>query len=268
MALSPPLPTASFLPDGPSLRLGSAVPGRVPPRERNHFAARTPYSRERRLTLVLVALAHAAALVGLSRLAPPTVEPLVPPLSVALIAPPRPLAPPAPTPPEPVRRETPPPPKVVKAAPKPAPKPQPRPMATPAPAPEIAPALATPTSIISEAPTPPAPPPPVAAPAPAAPAAPVVVAARFDAAYLNNPAPAYPPLARRMREEGQVLLRVRVSAEGLPLAVHLKESSGSGRLDAAARDAVERWRFVPARQDDRPVEAWVVVPIVFKLEGH
>lgn len=266
MALSPPLPAASFLPDGPSLGLAPAAAGHVPPRERNRIAAPTPYRRERRLTLALVAVAHAAALVGLSRLAPPTVEPLIPPISVALIAPPRTLAPPAPPPPEPVRRETPPPPKVVKAAPKPAPKPQPPPMATPAPAPEIVPAPPTPSSISSEAPTHPAPPPPVTAPA--APAAPVVMAARFDAAYLNNPAPAYPPLARRMREEGQVLLRVRVSTEGLPVAVHLKESSGSVRLDAAARDAVEGWRFVPARQDDRPVEAWVVVPIVFKLEGH
>ncbi len=34
---------------------------------------------------------------------------------------------------------------------------------------------------------------------------------RFDADYLDNPAPRYPPLSRRMREEGVVLVRVYVS---------------------------------------------------------
>ncbi|MDO8298873.1 MAG: hypothetical protein Q7T64_04170, partial [Lacisediminimonas sp.] len=55
-----------------------------------------------------------------------------------------------------------------------------------------------------------------AAPVTAAPAkqAAAVAAAptapRFDADYLSNPAPAYPPLSRRAGEEGQVMLRVFV----------------------------------------------------------
>ena len=51
-----------------------------------------------------------------------------------------------------------------------------------------------------------------AAPAPA----PVTVPPQFDAAYLRNPPPAYPALARRYREQGKVLLRVYVSAAGAP----------------------------------------------------
>jgi len=47
----------------------------------------------------------------------------------------------------------------------------------------------------------------------------------------------------------------------------LKTSSGSPRLDQAALDTVKRWRFVPARQGDQSVAAWVVVPISFSLEG-
>lgn len=118
---------------------------------------------------------------------------------------------------------------------------------------------------------------PVAAPSiPAAPApearpaqeaTPVVSPPRFDAAYLNNPRPAYPPLARRMGEEGRTVLRVLVSAEGLPEQIELRESAGSPRLDTAAQEAVRRWRFVPARQGDRAVAAWVLVPLVFKLEN-
>ncbi|MBM3343638.1 MAG: energy transducer TonB [Betaproteobacteria bacterium] len=113
----------------------------------------------------------------------------------------------------------------------------------------------------------PAPAPPAAAPPPAPAEPPSVVAPRFDAAYLNNPAPVYPAAARRRGEHGRVQLRVYVSAAGAAEKVELFRTSGSGALDAAAREAVERWRFVPARQGERPVGAWVIVPIVFTFEG-
>jgi periplasmic protein TonB len=90
---------------------------------------------------------------------------------------------------------------------------------------------------------------------------------RYDAAYLNNPAPDYPALSRRLGEEGKVLLKVRVSAEGSALAVNLEKSSNFERLDEAARAAVARWRFVPARRGDEAVESSVVVPLVFRLDG-
>lgn len=106
--------------------------------------------------------------------------------------------------------------------------------------------------------------PPAAQPAPAA--APVVVAARFDADYLQNPKPTYPPMSRRLNEEGKVLLRVHVAADGSAREVEIKQSSGFGRLDAAARDAVSRWRFVAARRGADAVDSWVAVPIVFSLE--
>ncbi|WP_313952842.1 TonB family protein, partial [Accumulibacter sp.] len=76
---------------------------------------------------------------------------------------------------------------------------------------------------------------PAAGPAdsPAVPA-PVVVAARFDVDYLRNPPPVYPESSRRLGEEGRVLLRIRVSAQGLPTSVEIKQSSGFRRLDEAA----------------------------------
>jgi len=105
----------------------------------------------------------------------------------------------------------------------------------------------------------------VQAPVAAQAAAPVTQAS-FNAAYLNNPRPAYPRLSRRLNEQGKVLLRVRVSAEGRPEQVNLHQSSGHNRLDDAARRAVAQWRFVPAKQGDAPVASWVIVPIEFKLE--
>lgn len=90
--------------------------------------------------------------------------------------------------------------------------------------------------------------------------------ARFNAAYLHNPAPVFPSLSRRMGEEGKVLLRVKVSAAGQPVAVDLEKGSNFERLDDAARHAVARWRFVPARRGDEAVEGTVIVPIVFRLD--
>ena len=90
---------------------------------------------------------------------------------------------------------------------------------------------------------------------------------RFDAAYLDNPAPVYPALSRRMGEEGRVILRVFVEANGRASQVQIKTSSGSPRLDQAAQDAVSRWKFFPALRGAEAVGAWVLVPIVFNLRG-
>ena len=51
---------------------------------------------------------------------------------------------------------------------------------------------------------------------------------------------AYPMDALRRREHGTVILRVLVGADGNPQVVEIETSSGSPRLDKAARDAVLR----------------------------
>jgi protein TonB len=89
---------------------------------------------------------------------------------------------------------------------------------------------------------------------------------QFDTAYLNNPAPAYPPQARRRGMQGSVLLGVLVTQEGAAKSVTVEESSGFALLDASAREAVSRWKFVPARRGREAVEARVMVPIDFKLQ--
>jgi periplasmic protein TonB len=103
-------------------------------------------------------------------------------------------------------------------------------------------------------------------PAPAAPPAEPVSQARFDVDYLKNPAPPYPPLSRRMGEEGKVVLRVSVSPQGLAENVEIRTSSGSQRLDESALKTVRNWKFIPAKRGDSAVQSWVLVPIIFKLE--
>ncbi len=171
------------------------------------------------------------------------------------------------TPPKPVERpQVPPKPMPVRRNPQPNPPLSPAPLVTSvaeAPAPHVAPAV----------PVNPAPQVPVAAPAALEPAAapptpPLpVVQPSYNADYLQNPAPRYPPLARRMGQQGKVVLRVLVNPRGAAARVELRSSSGSELLDAAALEAVTRWRFVPARQGNEPVAAWVLVPITFSLQG-
>lgn len=89
----------------------------------------------------------------------------------------------------------------------------------------------------------------------------------FNAGYLHNPPPKYPAMSRRLGEQGRILLRVTVSADGAAVSVALQASSGSSRLDEAALGAVKRWRFVPAKRGGQAISASVVVPIKFSLGG-
>jgi protein TonB len=94
-----------------------------------------------------------------------------------------------------------------------------------------------------------------------------VTAPSSNAAYLSNPAPRYPDVARRSGEQGTVKLRVQVARDGVASRVAVEKSSGSPHLDAAALEAVKAWRFKPARRGADAVESWMLVPIVFRLDG-
>ena len=91
---------------------------------------------------------------------------------------------------------------------------------------------------------------------------------RFDADYLNNPAPVYPAMSRRMHERGEVRLRVLVSKDGMPVEVQVERSCGYSRLDQAALAAVRKWKFQPAQRGGVSVDAWVIVPIEFDMQSR
>ena len=89
----------------------------------------------------------------------------------------------------------------------------------------------------------------------------------YHAAYLNNPVPVYPMIARRMGWEGKVMLKVEVLASGLPGRISVHRSSGHEVLDQAALDAVRGWKFVAARHAGQPITRFFLVPIPFVLQG-
>jgi protein TonB len=83
----------------------------------------------------------------------------------------------------------------------------------------------------------------------------------------HNPPPAYPRLARRAGEEGSVLCRLHVGADGSVARVEIVESSGHARLDAAAREALVLWRYRPRLEGGRAVATSLVHRVTFRLAG-
>ncbi len=84
-------------------------------------------------------------------------------------------------------------------------------------------------------------------------------------AYLNRTTVTYPYESLRRREQGTVMLRVLVGADGHPQQIEIDKSSGSRTLDNAARDAVKHWTFSPGLHGGVPYAAWARVPINFTL---
>lgn len=175
----------------------------------------------------------------------------------------------------------------------PAPRPVPDPPAQPivrasatSPPPRPAAPRATPSLPLPEAghaaaplPVPPPPPPAPSAPLPtppAPPARPEVAGVRLErsdpsvipaTADPGNPAPRYPNAARRRRAQGEVLLRLSISATGEVSAVKTLRSSGDAALDSAAAFALAHWHFRPAKRDGRPVASYRDQPVRFELQG-
>lgn len=87
-----------------------------------------------------------------------------------------------------------------------------------------------------------------------------------NAAYLNNPKPAYPPLSRRLGEQGTVILRVRIETDGTASSAEIETSSGYERLDRVAQQTVLHWRYLPGTRNGVPEAMWVLIPIQFVLE--
>ncbi|NCT72272.1 MAG: energy transducer TonB [Xanthomonadaceae bacterium] len=102
---------------------------------------------------------------------------------------------------------------------------------------------------------------------PAAPAAPVALAPGEVPVPIpgQTPAPEYPSSAMRNGDQGTVMVRVEVGADGVPTSVDVAQRSGSRDLDRAAVNAVRQWRFQPAQRDGQPVPGAVTVPIDFKM---
>lgn len=201
------------------------------------------------ISFTLVLLAHLAAIASALWLASadnihllelPTVQGVIMPAPPA-----EKIAPPviADKPPQPLPVEQP--------KPKPTPKPRLQPKKLP-PAPPSERAISKPPEPVPEPPT------PVAAQMPVTPP-------RVDASQLKNPAPPYPSLSRRLREEGTVVLALLILADGTVGEIRVQTSSGYPRLDQSALETVRYWRFVPAQRGNEAIAYAYLQPLEFTL---
>jgi TonB family protein len=78
----------------------------------------------------------------------------------------------------------------------------------------------------------------------------------------------YPILAWRHNEQGDVILRVLVAANGAVDDVHILRSSGHPQLDAAALIGVGYWFYLPAVRNHRAVASWITVLVRFRIPGE
>lgn len=86
------------------------------------------------------------------------------------------------------------------------------------------------------------------------------------AAPIDQPQPEYPAAALRAGEQGTVVLRVDVGADGKPTDVQVVERSRSRDLDRAAQRAVRDWTFQPATRNGKAVASVVQVPVDFTID--
>jgi len=76
----------------------------------------------------------------------------------------------------------------------------------------------------------------------------------------------YPASSRRLNEEGRVMTKVTIGAQGKALKWGVAQSSGFARLDAATACVIRKIKFVAGRRDGQAVEAEAMLPIVFRLD--
>jgi periplasmic protein TonB len=82
---------------------------------------------------------------------------------------------------------------------------------------------------------------------------------------LQKHEPPYPPASRRMGEQGVVKLMLSIAPNGRVTRAQVLQSSGYSRLDQAAIDAVQLWRYSPAQRDGAAVSESMAVLIRFSL---
>jgi protein TonB len=109
-------------------------------------------------------------------------------------------------------------------------------------------------------------------PRPIMPSAPVAVAPPLRISHMSEGdlihkiLPAYPPLARSARIQGQVVLQAVIGKQGV--IEDLKVLAGHPLLAPAAIEAVRQWRYRPYVLNNEAVEVETQITVNFSLAGN
>jgi protein TonB len=99
------------------------------------------------------------------------------------------------------------------------------------------------------------------------PPAPTITMIPARAIARTHTIPEYPPLSRRLGEQGTLRLNVVIAADGTVAEAKIETSSGHQRLDEAAVQWVKaHWRYEPAMQGTKPMASSAVAVVTFKLQ--
>ena len=80
--------------------------------------------------------------------------------------------------------------------------------------------------------------------------------------------PKYPAAAIEAHEQGKIVLKVHVDAQGLPLEANVFKAEPkniAATFGNPSIAAVMQWQFNPARKHGKAVDGWVLVPFTFSL---
>ena len=83
---------------------------------------------------------------------------------------------------------------------------------------------------------------------------------------IRTPQPEYPANLRAQNVEGMVVLAVSIDEKGEVTTCEVTKSTDK-RFEAAAVEAVRRWKFNPATKNNTPVSCKVTLPIRFSAES-
>jgi len=81
-------------------------------------------------------------------------------------------------------------------------------------------------------------------------------------------APNYPPISRRMNEQGTAILRLMISETGAVSQAHILQSTGSPRLDNAALEVTRNWQMRPGKLKGEPRCMWGKFAVTFVLTDY
>jgi TonB family protein len=76
--------------------------------------------------------------------------------------------------------------------------------------------------------------------------------------------PEFSPEARQAKYQGTVVLSVVVGTDGRAHDIRVARGLGMG-LDQQAIDAVQKWKFAPAKYDNHPVPVYATIEVQFRL---
>ena len=75
----------------------------------------------------------------------------------------------------------------------------------------------------------------------------------------------YPPISRKLHQEGDCVVHVDVGLDGTPKGVAVTKSSGFEPLDQACVSAIKQAPFIPAQRDGMPVAASTDINISWRF---